>query len=566
MSLGKSKETSDITMGGTLEASTEAADKQSKGKDMLLTDGEPKTGPTKDTEELLPGDEASQVQSTKETTYDGASKSQSKIETKDPVPYNAASKAQSEMETENPVPNNSVSKSKSTKEIKNPLPVDGPSKVRPAKEIEDSPVKAKSKKEKEGKDAATQQPSTSSGWFGVWRGQPITTEPQNVERGPAVVNHTPKLPSVTGKQMPELPTDAAAAPPALFEDESKTTTPPSASTSWFGLWSTAEPSTAEKPKEKKLLKLAETGRDTAMEDASTTKTDATAASGSSWAFWTTETTKKPTAPAEKPKETGQLAVKGKLSQTKPGPAKAETVKESKKGNSAKRERPLSAEIDETTKEPVKRPIQSGKASPKGATSQALAAAKSGQPNLVIPSVKSTYRLVENPSILQQIARLILHGQQQPSKHVFLIKEAPKIKKALSIGIHGLFPAQFLRTVIGQPTGTSIRFANHGASAIRRWGDQHGCVDCAIEKVALEGEGKIGERVDNLWKLLLNWVDHIRQADFILVSCHSQGVPVAVMLVAKLIEFGVVTTGRIAICAMGEQCTCSSSHFRLLTLG
>lgn len=53
------------------------------------------------------------------------------------------------------------------------------------------------------------------------------------------------------------------------------------------------------------------------------------------------------------------------------------------------------------------------------------------------------------------------------------------------------------TVIGQPTGTSIRFANHAAAAIRRWGDQHGCVDCEIEKVALEGEGKIAERVDNL---------------------------------------------------------------------
>jgi hypothetical protein len=169
----------------------------------------------------------------------------------------------------------------------------------------------------------------------------------------------------------------------------------------------------------------------------------------------------------------------------------------------------------------------------------------------MPSVKGTYRLVENPSILQQIARLILHGQQQPSKHVFLVKEPPKIKKALAVGIHGLFPAPLLRTVIGQPTGTSIRFANHAAAAIRRWGDQHGCVDCEIEKVALEGEGKIAERVDNLWKLLLNWIENVRKADFILVACHSQGVPVALMLVAKLIEFGVVSTGRIGVCAMGK---------------
>jgi hypothetical protein len=50
---------------------------------------------------------------------------------------------------------------------------------------------------------------------------------------------------------------------------------------------------------------------------------------------------------------------------------------------------------------------------------------------------------------------------------------------------------------------------------------------------------------------LNWVDQLRNADFILVACHSQGVPVGLMLIAKLIEFGVVSTARIGVCAMGE---------------
>lgn len=171
-------------------------------------------------------------------------------------------------------------------------------------------------------------------------------------------------------------------------------------------------------------------------------------------------------------------------------------------------------------------------------------------NLLLPSVKSTYRLVENPSIIQQIARLLMHSQQAPTNHVYLVKDPPKIKKALAIGIHGLFPAPLLRTVIGQPTGTSIRFANHAAAAIHRWASIHGS-DCEVEKVALEGEGKIAERVDNLWKLLLNWIDHVRSADLIIVACHSQGVPVALMLVAKLIEFSVVTSARIGVCAMGK---------------
>ena len=102
--------------------------------------------------------------------------------------------------------------------------------------------------------------------------------------------------------------------------------------------------------------------------------------------------------------------------------------------------------------------------------------------------------------------------------------------------------------MGQPTGTSIRFADGAADAIRRWSLEQG-YSCEIEKVALEGEGKILERVDVLWKLLLNWIENIRRADFLLVAGHSQGVPVALMLIAKLIEFGCVSNLRIGVCAM-----------------
>jgi hypothetical protein len=161
-------------------------------------------------------------------------------------------------------------------------------------------------------------------------------------------------------------------------------------------------------------------------------------------------------------------------------------------------------------------------------------------------------LKENPSIVKQIAQLLLRTQQSPTKHVFLAKEMPKVKRAIAIGVHGLFPANYLRPMIGQPTGTSIKFANHCAEAIRRWADSHGCEDCEIEKVALEGEGKIGDRVENLWRLLLNWIDHIRKADLIILGCHSQGVPVTLMLLAKLLELGIITTARVGVCAMGKD--------------
>lgn len=476
MLLGKSKETSDITMGGTLEEETVAADKQEKLKE------------------------------------------------------------------------HKKSSSVTAEESKNRL----------TQETAEAPPHVETQKEPQTPDII-QRPPTSSGWLGGWLGRPTTAAgPKNNDEAPAAAKPS-EAPPTTEQQAPEPPAATTSTPASVPPDTTlKSTLAPPVSTSWFGLWSTAAPMTAEKPKEKIPVKLAETDQNTVPEDVSATKPSAQPPPGSSWAFWSTETTKKVVDSTEVPKDPGQLAVAGEASQHKPEPVKVGVVNDSKKGKSVKRGRPLSTEIDEVTKEAANKTIQLDPSASKGTPSQSPAPAKSGPPNLLMPSVKGTYRLIENPSILQQIARLILHGQQQPSKHVYLVKESPKIKKALAIGIHGLFPAPLLRTVIGQPTGTSIRFANHAAAAIRRWGDQHGCVDCEIEKVALEGEGKIAERVDNLWKLLLNWIDHIRKADFIMVACHSQGVPVALMLVAKIIEFGVVSTSRIGVCAMGKQCCCPTS--------
>jgi hypothetical protein len=87
-----------------------------------------------------------------------------------------------------------------------------------------------------------------------------------------------------------------------------------------------------------------------------------------------------------------------------------------------------------------------------------------------------------------------------------------------------------------------------AKAIHQWADSHG-YHCDVEKIALEGEGRIADRVDLLWKLLLRWIEEIRKAEFIMFACHSQGVPVTIMLVAKLIAFGCLDAARVGICAM-----------------
>lgn len=170
------------------------------------------------------------------------------------------------------------------------------------------------------------------------------------------------------------------------------------------------------------------------------------------------------------------------------------------------------------------------------------------PNQVLPRFEDTYTLEESPSIFQSLGRMLHYSKSPEHKHVSRAKEPPRIKRALAIGVHGYFPAPLIRSVLGQPTGTSIRFSNMAAESIRKYTEDHG-YSCDIEKIALEGEGRISERVDLLWKLLLNWMEEIRKADFIMLACHSQGVPVTIMLVAKLISFGCVNASRVGICAM-----------------
>jgi hypothetical protein len=167
---------------------------------------------------------------------------------------------------------------------------------------------------------------------------------------------------------------------------------------------------------------------------------------------------------------------------------------------------------------------------------------------LLPSFSDTFAPQRSPTLLEQIGRFLNYTKTTEPKHLNVVKDPPRIRKALAIGVHGYFPTPLIRSVLGQPTGTSIKFADMAAKSIKNYTKSRG-YECSVKTAALEGEGKIGERIDLLWKLLLNWIDEIRRADFIMIACHSQGVPVAIMLVAKLIDFGCVNNARIGICAM-----------------
>ncbi|KAI1213448.1 uncharacterized protein F4807DRAFT_411124 [Annulohypoxylon truncatum] len=422
----------------------------------------------------------------------------------------------------------------------------------------------------------TQQPLNSSGWLGGWFSRPsvseVTTskddnmdvdlpkESESVGPESAQVNNTP--------QQPSEPSQGSVEPPQ----------PAKPTSSWFGYWYSTTPTLPKDPAQTTTetgpaqKSTSEETPDVVMEDASPSKPTEPSQplTSSTWAFWSRDTSQKNDTKKAAAPEAGELAVIGDGSEANPRqstslevngnamPAKEPSIKGSKVPKEAplrvesirrsKRGRPQSLDIDESLSRPgtPQSDISTKTAPAKPVTPSS---SKSSTQNLLLPSFRNTYHMKNNPSIIKQITQLLLRTQQPPANHVFLVKEPPKIKKAVAIGIHGLFPASFLRPMIGQPTGTSIRFANHCAEAIRRWTDSHGCGGCEIEKIALEGEGKIAERVDNLWKLLLNWIEHIRSADLIVLACHSQGVPVGLMLLEKLIDLGIITRSKIGVCAM-----------------
>lgn len=286
---------------------------------------------------------------------------------------------------------------------------------------------------------------------------------------------------------------------------------------------------------------------------------------SGWAFWSREAPKTDAANTKQQEETGELVLSEQVQtkakpddnvpqpdtqttlSTSPKPAKPATPVKSVSSKTTKITKPSTEDMVESTAgiDTVQTPIPA-KVKPQEPT--ASKQLQSVLTNQLLPAFKDTFALQESSSWLQTLGRLLHYSKDPEIQHVSRLRDPPRPKRCLAIGVHGYFPAPYLRTVLGQPTGTSLKFSTMAAKAIHRWAESHG-YDCDVEKISLEGEGRIADRVDLLWKLLLRWMEDIRKAEFIMFACHSQGVPVTIMLVAKLIAFGCLDAARVGICAM-----------------
>lgn len=382
-----------------------------------------------------------------------------------------------------------------------------------------------------------------------------------------------------------------------------------ASRSWFGLWSTAQNQQAADEAEVSQHTEAQAPQASAPEitvsaepaeaeqvtkpDDPATKHDSKDTDeppkSSGWAFWSTDRPKDaaPT-PGGTQREIGQLAVADTPSQSHPEAAQFNEQREQqqqqpppkldvkragsllrpKRGRNEKAkessgESSTPTPTDSSAQTPAVSQIPTPADTPPREVSEAPKPVQRGKqrdsrPNLILPSFNDTYPMAASPGYVERLSNYLAQTLRiapplAQSNHVYRTSQSPvKIKKAIAIGVHGFFPAPLIQKVLGQPTGTSIRFSNYAAASIKTWCQerQPEVKDVEIEKVALECEGTIADRVSTLWKLMLNWLSHLRQADFILVACHSQGVPVAFMLIAKLIQLGCLSPHvRLGVCAM-----------------
>ena len=411
-----------------------------------------------------------------------------------------------------------------------------------------------------------------AGWFGwlSWSTQVDNGAPTNEATQPSPAEEAERTPlaQIPTTSEPLTRQDDQATNESSLIPASLTETSTAQKRSWLQMWggSTSLPK-EELPQEVKqeshlhqnglasenfasIEPAVEEAQNDAGEANVSSKRTSTISRSSVWAFWSKDVPKGPSEGPSQGAEAGQTAVLGSdkeviVAETPP-PSSVKVVARRKipKDNGDAAMAAAAAVTSSDSSHPTRPESAQVKVEEVSASKQL----QSVLPNQLLPSFKETFTVQESPSLFQTFARFLHYSKESGNKHVSVVRDPLRPKKALAIGVHGYFPPPQIRSVLGHPTGTSVKFANMAAKAIHQWTKNHN-YHCDIEKIALEGEGRIAERVDSLWKLLLNWLEDIRKADFIMIACHSQGVPVAVMLVAKLISFGCLNATRVGICAM-----------------
>ncbi|KAK4058530.1 hypothetical protein OIO90_000692 [Microbotryomycetes sp. JL221] len=132
------------------------------------------------------------------------------------------------------------------------------------------------------------------------------------------------------------------------------------------------------------------------------------------------------------------------------------------------------------------------------------------------------------------------------KALNVVDEAPRLdrtKRVVTIGVHGWFPTPKVKFLLGEPTGTSVKFASMMHDAVQTYLESKDVSSFNIQAIALEGHGQIEERVNKLYDQLISrdeWVQALKMADVVFLATHSQGSVVSAQLLARMLDQGLIS--------------------------
>ncbi|GAA5919024.1 hypothetical protein JCM1841_002700 [Sporobolomyces salmonicolor] len=133
----------------------------------------------------------------------------------------------------------------------------------------------------------------------------------------------------------------------------------------------------------------------------------------------------------------------------------------------------------------------------------------------------------------------------------------RVKRIVTIGVHGWFPNPRLKSVMGEPTGTSVKFATMMHDAVQSYLESHDVTSFNIQAIALEGQGQVEDRVNRLYNRLVEreeWVAALKKADVVFLATHSQGSVVSTQLLARMLDQGLIVgtqTHLLAMCGIAQ---------------
>lgn len=154
-----------------------------------------------------------------------------------------------------------------------------------------------------------------------------------------------------------------------------------------------------------------------------------------------------------------------------------------------------------------------------------------------------------------------HEQSMPRTHLvagdrrlWKCRGCEGVRRIVVIGVHGWFAQSILKSVLGTPTGTSIRFATMMAESIQRHFRDAG-LELNAESVTIiapQHDGTVQKRTNLFYDDIVQnqeYVAALHDADAVFVAAHSQGSIVASLLLSRLIEEGFVNPVHSQLCLL-----------------